>query len=163
MFPYFRSARQVLRSWFATAKRQPIRKRETRARLRVEALEARTTPSATIVTDQPTYVGGQTAVILGNGFMPDESVTLQVAHSASLDPVSGLGSWTINTDQNGAFQTSWFLSPVESLGTSFTLAAMGSSDDMMDMASTTFSDQGLRSTDRPYSSRPIDFVKGQDL
>jgi hypothetical protein len=23
--------------------------------------------------------------------------------------------------------------------------------------------QGLRSTDRPYSSRPIDFVKGQDL
>jgi hypothetical protein len=71
----------------------------------VELLEDRVTLSAALVTDQLVYQGGQTAVISGSGFMPDESVTLQVAHSNSVDPVIGPSSWTVNTDANGAFQT----------------------------------------------------------
>jgi hypothetical protein len=44
MFPSLRSAAQLVRSWFASARRRPIRNRVC---LFVETLEDRITPSAT--------------------------------------------------------------------------------------------------------------------
>ncbi len=46
MFPYFRSASQTIRSWFARRKTQPAMKKMNAVQLRVETLEDRFAPSA---------------------------------------------------------------------------------------------------------------------
>ena len=45
MFPYFRSVRQIIRSWFTSRKHRPTRNQEKRVRLLLEPLEDRLAPA----------------------------------------------------------------------------------------------------------------------
>src|SRR5262245_15935855 len=62
-------------------------------RHRLEFLESRLAPSATVVTDKPDYAPGSTAIITASGFQPGETVQLQVLHTDGLP----------NTDSNGNY------------------------------------------------------------
>src|SRR5580704_7126316 len=48
MSPYFRSLRQMIRSWLMAGKQRPLRKQGKRVRLSVEPLESRVVPSAVL-------------------------------------------------------------------------------------------------------------------
>lgn len=69
----------------------------------------------TVMTDLPNYQPGSTAVITGSGFVPDESVTLEVINSATGQPAEGNNPWTVTADNNGSFTTTWYVNPADGL------------------------------------------------
>jgi hypothetical protein len=76
-------------------------------------------------TDRTGYLVGETVVINGSGFAPDEVVTLQVVHadgSAAND--AGHQPFTVTADSAGAFSTSWLLNE-DPAGNNFVVLALG--------------------------------------
>jgi len=112
-----------------------------------EPLEQRQLLAANIWTDQPDYAPGSTAHIGGSGFAVGESVQLQVLHTDDTpntggghDPwiVSDGASGDLDGLLDGNIQTSWYVNPDDSGGSSFLLTAFGLSSG--EAASATFTD-----------------------
>ncbi len=82
MFPYFRSASQLIHSWFASPRHRPIRRQASHARLRIEQLEVRIVPALNIV---PNFV------------TTDLSVGVSNPQTISSDPNAATIEATINT------------------------------------------------------------------
>ena len=83
-------------------------------------------PAPFVSTDQADYAPGSTAVIFGSGFLPGETVTLQVPH-ADGTPNTGAdhAPWTIIADALGSFQTTWHVCEDDCLGSLLTVKAIG--------------------------------------
>ena len=81
-----------------------------------------------VFTDRPNYFPGETALISGSGFSPNEVVTLQVVHVDDTDE-GGLGHepWNVTADSLGNFSSTWFVDPDDSAGATFRLTATGNS------------------------------------
>lgn len=110
----------------------------------VESLESRVVLSAVVETTLNDYAPGDTAVIVGSGFVAGEAVALQVAHTDGT-PVGGAGHdpWVVSADTSGNFTTSWYVNPDDSLNETFTLTASGSQGSYDD---STFTDHGITLT-----------------
>ncbi|HEU4870475.1 MAG TPA: hypothetical protein VFT08_06470 [Pyrinomonadaceae bacterium] len=83
---------------------------------------------ATVNTDKLDYQPGETALISGAGFWPNETVTLQVTHVTG-HTEEGLGHepWTVTADSFGQFYSSWFVDPDDNEGSWLLLTARGNS------------------------------------
>ena len=92
-----------------------------------------------VFTDRPNYFPGETALITGLGFWPGEIVTLHVVHTdGTSNDGNGHLPWNVGADALGSFDTTWFVDPDDSAGSSFLLTATGNSSGFM--AQTTFTD-----------------------
>ena len=91
---------------------------------------------AAVTTDQTDYAPGQTAIITGTGFLPNQQVILLLER----DPAtSAPTSWTADTDGDGNFTTSYLVLDTD-FGVSFVLTATGQPEGPV--AQTTFTDAG---------------------
>ncbi|MFO0969304.1 MAG: LamG-like jellyroll fold domain-containing protein [Gemmataceae bacterium] len=107
-------------------------RKQQRARLQVESLESRITPSA-VTTDRPDYHVGENVLITGTGFQPGETIELQVIHTdgqpdldaghAPWQIVEG-GSGDLDGLNDGNFQTTWVVTP-DSAHSMLRLTAVG--------------------------------------
>jgi hypothetical protein len=97
------------------------------------------TPAAMVSTDHVDYRAGTTAVITGSGFIPGETVTLEVVHRDTLQLAVGDNPWSATAGVDGSFTSTWYVNPADSVGASFILSAIGSGGDG---ANTTFTDAG---------------------
>ncbi|WP_348811135.1 YDG domain-containing protein, partial [Flavobacterium maritimum] len=81
---------------------------------------------ATVTTDQPDYAPGSTCTITGSGFLPGETVTLQVMH-ADETPNDGEEHflWDVIADENGNFVTTWHVCEDDCLGSTLKATADG--------------------------------------
>src|SRR5688500_5381781 len=103
--------------------------------------------AALIHTDRHDYQPGDTAVLTGSGFEPNETVTLQVVHlTGGNEGGAGHEPFTVTADlagQIGADATSpvtWLVDPADSLGAVFRLTAIGGTSKRI--AVTAFTDVG---------------------
>lgn len=81
-----------------------------------------------VATDQADYAPGQTAVITGTGWSPGEVVTLVVRHiDGEAEGGNGHEPWTVSATEDGSFETTWYVDPDDSLGSTFLLTATGAS------------------------------------
>jgi hypothetical protein len=102
---------------------------------------------AKVSTDKPDYRPGETAIITGSGFWPNEIVTLQVVHiDGGAEGSAGHAPWNVAADADGNFTTSWFVNPDDSLGATFLLTAVGNSSGLQ--AQTTFTDKPAANLDQ---------------
>ncbi len=100
------------------------------------------TVSATIYTNAPDYVPGDSVVIAGSGFWAGETITVQIT------PTDGTPSggeaydpWDVAADGNGDFETYWIV-PDDALGEEMLVEATGQSSGLY--ATTTFTDCNTR-------------------
>ncbi len=143
----------TMRSWISRAvfsnrsKRKARRPRQHPAVavwLRLEDLESREVPSATVMMDQSVYYPGDTASITGSGYAPNETVNLNIVLATGTQATS----WSVADDANGNFSTSvtmpsdgsWSSSSVNPL----TLTATGQTSGLS--AQTTFTDPTVTRT-----------------
>ncbi len=92
-----------------------------------------------IYTDKPNYQPGETAVITGSGFWPNEVVTLQIIHiDGTAEGGEGHEPWNVTADAFGNFTSTWFVDPDDSAGSMFRLTATGTSSGLA--AETIFTD-----------------------
>ena len=133
--------------------------RAARSRLlNIESLERRTLLAANVITDQLDYVPGDTAQILATGYQFGETIRFQVLHNDGT-PNTGSGHlpWQITDggardldgQRNGQVQTTWYVNPDDSAGSSFILTATGLTSGLTD--STFFTDS---SNLDQYSNKP---------
>ena len=95
--------------------------------------------AATVRTNKSHYDAGETAKITGEHFGSNETVTLQVLHTdGTSNTGSGHGPWTVTTDGDGVFLTTWYVDPDDSVNSKFQLTAVSATAS----ASTTFDDPG---------------------
>src|SRR5262245_16683022 len=130
-------------SQFASA-RPPVRRRRAvlapAVSKALESLERRYLFTA-ISTDQSDYVFGQTALISGSEFAPDEMVQLQVRHTAGTegsndDPQNQ--AWTVQADATGNITATWVVDDPDAIGATYDLTAVGLSSGFT--AATQFTD-----------------------
>src|SRR5262245_37986081 len=82
---------------------------------------------AIVSTEFTNYRPGDTANIWGAGFLPGESVTLQVIHvTGASEAGAGHQPWTETADIDGKVTTTWYVDPDDSMGSEFLLAATSS-------------------------------------
>src|SRR5438034_71366 len=80
--------------------------------------------SPSVVTEKLDYAAGETALISGTGFVPNEIVTLQVQHINVVPPGgSGHMPWTVTADADGLLTSSWYVDPDDSMSSTFNLTA----------------------------------------
>jgi uncharacterized repeat protein (TIGR01451 family) len=81
---------------------------------------------AEVETDQADYPPGSTAYIIGSGFLPKETVSLQVLH-ADGTPSDGADHepWSVRADSRGEFASSWHVCEDDCLGALLELTAVG--------------------------------------
>ncbi|HEU4507265.1 MAG TPA: hypothetical protein VFR78_03435 [Pyrinomonadaceae bacterium] len=92
-----------------------------------------------VFTDKPNYFPGETALISGAGFWPNEIITLQVVHTdGTANDGGGHEPWNVIADNFGNFDTTWFVDPDDSAGSAFLLIARGNSSGLV--AEVTFTD-----------------------
>src|SRR5712691_3070856 len=83
-------------------------------------------PPATVRTDKSDYFPGDTAFITGSGFAAGETVWLQVVHTdGTAEGGVGHDPWPVGADADGSFTSTWYVSPDDSLGSTFVLTAAG--------------------------------------
>ena len=82
-------------------------------------------PEPIVRTDKWNYNPGETALITGSGFVPGETVWLQVVHTDGHNEGGGHERWPVAADDSGAFESTWFVNPDDSLGATFLLTADG--------------------------------------
>ena len=120
-------------------------------RLTLEPLEQRTLLSATVATDQQDYAPGDVAQICGRGFAVGETVELQVLHTdATPNTGDGHTPWQVTDGSpddldgqlDGNIQTTWYVNPDDSLGSTFQLTARGLTS--QETATTTFTDDSTK-------------------
>ncbi len=79
-------------------------------------------------TDRTSCVAGEPVTILGSGFSPFESVTLQVVHTnGSAEPGMGHEPWTIPAGTDGTLTATWSINSYDTAGLDFLITADGSS------------------------------------
>jgi hypothetical protein len=94
--------------------------------------------AADVFTDRPDYPPGDTAIITGTGFWPDEVVTVQVTHLDGETPQNeAYEPWDVMTNGYGIFDAYWVI-PEDALGEVLLLTAEGQSSGLR--ATTTFAD-----------------------
>lgn len=111
-----------------------------------EPLEDRALLSATVGTDLSDYEPAATALISGSGYGVGETISVQILHADGTTGGAGHDAWNVTDggdgDLDGAldgnFQTSWYVDPDDSVGSTFTLTATGLSSG--ETASATFTD-----------------------
>ena len=82
--------------------------------------------TATVTTDKSDYRPGETAIITGSGFGSGDAVTLRVVHTDGTgEGGNGHEPWTVYADADGNFNTTWYVDPDDSFGSSFLLTAVG--------------------------------------
>ena len=80
---------------------------------------------AAIAPDRGDYQPGETAIISGRGFAPNEVVTLQVTHADGHTDGSGHEPFYAGSDEAGNVTATWFVDPDDSLGSKFLVTATG--------------------------------------
>src|SRR5690349_2184134 len=84
-----------------------------------------------VFTDKRNYQPGETALIFGSGFWPNELITLQVVHvDDTAEPGEGHEPWNVMADELGNFTSTWFVNPDDSAGTMFRLTAFGNTSSL---------------------------------
>src|SRR5437867_3459775 len=84
--------------------------------------------SPVIQTDRTAYLAGEAIEISGSGFVPFESVMLQVKHAGgTTETGAGHEAWFINADRDGSFTSTWTISSNDDAGANLVLSAAGSS------------------------------------
>src|SRR5262245_47921880 len=145
--------------------RQTIRKGHDLSRrkrkLLLEHLEDRLVPSA-VWTDKPDYAAGETAIISGSGYLPGETIQLQVVRTDGLpDYPQGNQPWQVTDGGagdldgaiNGNFQTTWFVEE-QYAGASLMASATGLTSGAT--ASAAFTDAGTSvNITSPTATAPV--------
>src|SRR5437870_5411781 len=91
---------------------------------------------ATLTTDQQDYPPFSYVYFTGSGFQPGETVNMIVVE---LDPIQkSFQPWDVVADENGNFQTSWYVFSEDFIGATFQATATGQSSQLT--ASATFTD-----------------------
>jgi hypothetical protein len=92
------------------------------------------TTEASVATDKLAYQPGETVLITGAGFSPNERVTLQVRHhdlrvevGPSFDP------WDVQADGDGKISSSWIVDPNETHGNWLEVRAKGAESGLFAM------------------------------
>jgi uncharacterized cupredoxin-like copper-binding protein len=84
-----------------------------------------------VYTDKPNYQPGETAIIFGSGFWPNELITLQVVHlNDTAEPGEGHEPWNVMADEFGNFTSTWFINTDDSAGSMFRLTAFGNTSSL---------------------------------
>src|SRR6266536_2489227 len=92
----------------------------------------------TLTTDREDYPPFSYVYFTGTGFEPGETVNMIVVE---LDPVEqSFEPWDVVADENGNFQTSWYIYSEEFQGATFQATATGQTSGLT--ASATFTDSG---------------------
>src|ERR1051326_1069335 len=101
-------------------------------------LAADLAPSVT--TDLQDYPYGGTVYITGQGFLPNETVQCQVVHAdgATVETDPDHQPWLVTADENGRFDTTWYVGGLDDIGATLQLTAVGQTSGAM--ASATFTD-----------------------
>jgi hypothetical protein len=81
---------------------------------------------ASVSTDKLHYEPGETVLIKGSGFQPNEQVTLQVRHhDRRVEVGSAYDPWNVSADGEGGISSSWIVEPNETHGTWLEVRAKG--------------------------------------
>jgi hypothetical protein len=135
-----------------------------KAQLLVECLERRDVPSAVLWTNKLDYAPGSTAILNGSGFQLGETIELQVLHTdgtpdsgpghAGHDPwfVTDGGAGDLDGKVDGKIQTTWYVNPDDSAGSSFQATALGLSSG--NSAQVRFTDAATPEPDPTFSPTP---------
>ena len=84
-------------------------------------------PLPPLTTDKTGYLFGETVKISGFGFLPGETVTLQVKHAdGSAESGAGHDAFTTAALPDGTISATWSLSQNDSSGNNFVASALGS-------------------------------------
>lgn len=79
-----------------------------------------------VATDREDYAPGETVLVTGGGFEPNDAITMQVIHlTGAIPDGEGHGPYSITSDEAGQFAWSWFLHPDDSGNSTFLLTADG--------------------------------------
>src|SRR5206468_3306201 len=90
----------------------------------------------TLTTDREDYPPYSYVYFTGTGFQPGETVNMIVVE---LDPIQqSFQPWDVVADENGNFQTSWYISSEELIGATMQVTATGQTSGLT--ASATFTD-----------------------
>jgi len=111
-----------------------------------------------VTTDQSDYPPGSTVNITGTGFQPGEIVQCQVLR-VDIDENAGLEHypWPVTADENGNFQTTWYVTPDEA-GATLQLTATGETSGLV--AQMTFTDSATVTAATGGSAISADTVGG---
>ena len=107
---------------------------------------------ASVASDKGDYQPGDTAVITGNGFAPNEPVQVQIAHANGQTDGNGHQAFYATANPEGTVVATWFVDPDDSLGSRFVVTATGVTSGVTGTAS--FWDAGsisLTTLGSPYS------------
>src|SRR5688572_11513635 len=81
---------------------------------------------ANVSTDKLHYEPGETVLIKGSGFQPNEQVTLQVRHhDRRVEVGPAYEPWSVSADGEGGISSSWIVEPNETHGTWLEVRAKG--------------------------------------
>jgi hypothetical protein len=94
--------------------------------------------AASIQTDKLDYAPTETVFITGSGWLPGETVLLEVDHVGEGTFGFGHEPWTVTADPSGKVSSTWYVHPDDSLGATFLLTAIGVTSGQQ--ASATFTD-----------------------
>src|SRR6266446_5992879 len=108
----------------------------------------------TLTTDREDYPPYSYVYFHGSGFEPDETVDMIVVET---DPIQqSFEPWTVVADQNGEFDTSWYIFSSDFNGATFLATATGESSQLT--ASVTFTDATI-----PFIIAPSTATTGQTV
>jgi hypothetical protein len=100
----------------------------TETRKETKTAPATAQKAAALATDKSDYLAGETIVITGAGFMPNERVALQAKHAdGAAEPGRGHEAKVITASDDGGFTATWQVNAHDSAGNHFTLIAVGAS------------------------------------
>ena len=108
-----------------------------------------------VQTDKTDYQPGDTVLITGGGFGPNEDLILQVVHANGDVDGNGHAPFVTMSDPDGRISTTWYVDPDDSLGSKFVLAARGNTSGRT--ASSVFWDAGTISLTTLGSAYTQDF------
>lgn len=93
--------------------------------------------TANVITDTTDYAPGDSVVIIGAGFWPYETVTLDVVNVYNPGVGDTDPAWQVTTDAQGGFETYWIV-PYDGVDQTFQITAVGGSSGIS--ASAVFTD-----------------------
>ncbi|HKH45238.1 MAG TPA: ExeM/NucH family extracellular endonuclease [Thermoanaerobaculia bacterium] len=105
-----------------------------------DAVPAHFSRVAVVATDKGDYQPGETGVVTGWGFAPNEWVMLQVAHVNGLADGNGHEPFYALSDEAGNVTATWYVDPDDSIGSYLQLTGLGESSGVA--GSATFWDLG---------------------
>src|SRR5262245_16036961 len=151
------------------AHRRPNDRRRIAPRPRLDLLEDRLAPSASLWTDKLDYAPGETAFINGSGYAIGESVRLEVTRSDGTLQGSPDNPWTIvdggagdlDGVADGNFQTTWYVEP--EFATNQTLIATARGLSSGETASATFTDSRTITSVTLNGGSSVTVLPGQSI